>query len=418
MFRWVRVGAAAALLGVAAATPCLPVPASAATWSVSLAASATSVALGSTVTLTGTANQDVTGYYIDVDDATTGTTVGFCASGRTCQFSVTWAGAGSHTYVAYIDSDPMFEYPPCCVMATSNSVTVTWGQAITWSVSLGSSAGDAQVGSAVTLTASANASVTGTGNVIAIFDQTNGTAIGQCTNGSTCQLPVSEAAAGAHTFVAYVDADTVLEYPPCCTQAQSNTVTVRWHAQATAGMNVTFQAGGTLPTFPCPTGCTATFSGSGTGAGTAQAQSGGIDYVASFETTSGSVSGSANYTEPSTPFCPAIGSATGTVTLDGAASGSLSRSSTPAETGMVTAVTFQLSFTYQRVGATTAITITGGTATVSFTFPDTGPDYFISSVAGAGLGVFVVNPMDTANACSSPRALPFTIAGETALALT
>jgi hypothetical protein len=384
----------------------------------SLAASATSVAVGSTVTLTATANQDVTGDFIDIDDVTTGTTVDFCSSGRTCQVPVTWAGAGSHTYVAYIDSDPTFEYPPCCVMATSNSVTVAWGQAITWSVSLASSAGDAQVGSPVTLTANANASVTGTGNVIAIFDQTTGTGIGQCSTGSTCQYPVSEAAAGAYSFIAYVDADTGMYYPPCCTQAQSNSLTVRWHAKATAGMNVTFQAGGTLPTFPCPTGCTATFSGSGTGAGTAQAQSGGIDYLATFETVSGSVSGAANYTEPSTPFCPAIGSATGTVTLSSAASGSVSRSSTPAETGTVTAVTFQLSFTYQRVGATTAITITGGTATVSFTFPDTGPDYFISGVSGAGLGVFVVDPVDTANACPSPRALPFTIAGETALLLT
>jgi len=413
------LGIAAVLAGTAAAPLSMVAPVAASSWSVTLSASAASVPTGSTVTLTATVNHSLSaGYFIDVDDQTTGSAVDFCDVGTTCQVTVAWNGAGSHTFVAYVDSDGAFEYPPCCVVATSNTVTVSWGQAITWSVSLTASATNAQQGSAVTLTASANASVTGTGNTIAIFDETTGASTGECSTGTTCQVAVSEPAAGAHSFIAYVEADPVAEYPPCCIQAQSNTADVTWHAQATAGIDVVFQATGSLPAFPCPDGCTANFSGSAIGAGSMQAQSGSEVYAATFAMSSGVARGTVSYTEPGFPFCPVDGSATGTVTLSGPAAGSLQRTSTPTETGVVTAATFQLSFTYQRAGATTVITITGGTATIDFTFPDTGPDYFISNVTGAGLGAFAVDPVGAAGACTqATRSLSFTIAGDAALAL-
>jgi len=414
------VGVAAALFG-AAAFPSPSTAAFSASWSLTLTASAANVAVDSTVTLTATANQNVSngGYYIDVDDETTNSTVNFCSTGKTCQVPVTWTGAGSHTFVAYVDGDPSFEYPPCCVQATSNTVTVTWGQATTWSLSLASSAVNVAAGSPVTLTASASSSVTGTGDYIDLFDETTGENVASCPTGATCQGTVSEASDGTYSFIAYVDADPVLEYPPCCVQAQSNAVEVTWHAEATAGMTITFQAAGTLPTFPCPAGCPATFNGWGTGGGTAEASIGSDQYSATFATSTASVGGSVTYTEPAAPFCPADGSADGTVTLTGSASGTVTRTSTPAETGVVTAVTFRVDFRYQRVGATTVVTITGGTATVSFSFPDTGADYFISNVAGAGLGVLAISPVDAASACTqSARSLPFTIAGDAALALT
>src|SRR5689334_971289 len=99
------MGMAAALLGAAAFPPGLITPAAAPSWSISLTASATDVAVGSTVTLTATASQSISGtqYYIDIADQTTNSRVDFCSTGRTCRVPVSWNGAGSHTYVAYVD---------------------------------------------------------------------------------------------------------------------------------------------------------------------------------------------------------------------------------------------------------------------------------------------------------------------------
>lgn len=287
-----------------------------------------------------------------------------------------------------------------------------------WTVSLAASASDVEVGTPVTLTATTNQSVTGTGNFIDIFDQTTGTGVGFCTTGSSCQVAHSEPGAGSHTFIAYVDGDLAFHYPPCCVQATSNTVTVGWHAKATAVFNVEFSASGTLPSFPCPAGCNATFTGTGSGAGTARAEAAGVEYNAAFAVPAGSVGGTANYTEPGAPLCPAIGSAAGTVSLNGSAVGVIHRTSTPAVVGIVTGISFTLDYTYVRVGPLSVVVVTGGTAHLSFWFPDTGSDYFVSSVTGAGPGVFEVDPVEAVNRCLSPGSLGFTVVGDTTLALT
>ncbi len=287
-----------------------------------------------------------------------------------------------------------------------------------WSVTLSASSSDAAAGSTVTLTATANQDVGAAGYYIDVDDTTTGTPVNFCATGTTCDVAVSSASAASHTYVAYVDGDPAFEYPPCCVQAESNTVTVTWHPRATAGMDVAFVASGTLPGFPCPAGCAASFTGTGSGAGTAEAQSGSVDYTATFAAPSGAVTGTATYTEPGPPFCPAVGSAVGNVTLVAPATGSVLRSTTPSELGTITGVTFQLQFTYQRATAGTAITVTGGTATIAFSFPDTGSDYFVSSVSGAGLGGFDVDPRVGVADCQNAGSLPFTIAGDAALALT
>lgn len=290
--------------------------------------------------------------------------------------------------------------------------------AATWTVSLAASAADLEVGESVTLTATVNQSVTGTGNYIDIFDQTTGTGIGFCSTGSSCQVTHSESDVGSHTFVAYVDSDLVFHYPPCCVQATSNTVTVSWHARATAAFNVEFSVSGTLPVFPCPTGCNVAFAGWGTGTGNAHAEAAGVEYEAAFTVPNGAVNGMANYTEPAFPFCPAVGSASGTVSLTGSAVGVIHRTSTPTIVGTVTAVSFTLDYTYQRVGAASVIVVTAGTATLSFAFSDTGPDYFVSDVVGTGPGAFEVDPALAADRCQNPGSLPFTVIGDTPLTLT
>lgn len=288
-----------------------------------------------------------------------------------------------------------------------------------WSITLTAGASDVEVGESVTLTATTNMSVTGTGNYIDIFNQTTGAAIGFCSTGSSCSIPWSAPNAGSHTFVAYVDSSVVFEYPPpCCIEAVSNTVTVRWHARATAAFNVGFVVTGTLPRFPCVGACSTTFVGPGSGHGHAHAEDSTSTYDATFSVSNGFVDGSAAYNEPSIPFCPGIGYASGTVNLSGSAVGVIHRTSTPASVGDVTDVEFTLHFVYDRAGPGAAITILGGTAKIHFTFPDTGPDYFVSNVGGAGPGAFEVNPVDAVQRCQTPGPLDFMVVGDVALHLT
>lgn len=289
--------------------------------------------------------------------------------------------------------------------------------ATAWSVSLSTSAADADAGATVTLTATVNQTLTGTGYYLDVFDQSTGEPIGFCNTGTSCSITHSEPAAGTHTYIAYVDNDPVFHYPPCCVQATSNTVTVRWHARATAVFDVEFSVSGTLPVFPC-NGCGAGLSGSGSGSGSAHAESGGTAYEAAFVMPSGWVSGSADYTEPRTPICPGLGSATGTVTLSGPATGVITRTTTTATTGSVTGATFTLTYSYQRVGGASAIVITGGSARIYFTFPGSGADYFVGHVEGAGPGAFVTDPALVVQRCQSPGSLPFTVIGDVALKLT
>jgi hypothetical protein len=289
--------------------------------------------------------------------------------------------------------------------------------ATSWSVSLSVNASDVAVGETVTLTATVNQSLTETPYFLDVYDQTTGTPLGFCGTGTSCELEHSEAQAGSHTFIAYVDNDPVFHYPPCCVVATSNTVEVRWHARATAAFNVQFTVSGTLPEFPC-SGCGAGISGTGTGEGKGHASSSDGVYDATFVMSQGWASGHADYTEPRHPVCPGLGSAAGTVVLSGGAVGTVHRTSTPTAVGTVNDAVFTLEYSYQRIGATSAIVINGGTARIYVSFPDTGPDYFIANVVGAGPGAFIADPLLVEQRCQSPGPLPFTVLGDVALTLT
>jgi hypothetical protein len=163
---------------------------------------------------------------------------------------------------------------------------------------------------------------------------------------------------------------------------------------AIGAVNVKFDVGGVLPTFPCPTGCTATVSGTGTGSGTVSTTFNGQPALAAFTVyPSGAVSsaGGAFYVEPGQPFCPAAGFAGGSLTVTGGANGFiLVGSQTP---GVINNATTNLTFNYVRVGATPVIRITGGSVTLSYTLPDTGsgsltlPMTNVDGVGGGGAGV-------------------------------
>lgn len=181
--------------------------------------------------------------------------------------------------------------------------------------------------------------------------------------------------------------------------------------------NVEFEVSGELPEFPCPDGCLTTFEGIGDGAGNLPVMIDGVPHNATFTIVRGTVTGSADYVEPGFPFCPLVGSAssptTGSVTLSGGATGLIFRTDPLLPIGTVFAATTTLGFTYTRVGATPAIEITGGSTTVDFYIPGSGPGSFTQELAaGAGGGVFEVDPVDAALLCQNPGPLEFTVAGD------
>lgn len=197
-------------------------------------------------------------------------------------------------------------------------------------------------------------------------------------------------------------------------------------AGAAGAGNVVFDVEGTLPKFPCPEGCTASFTGEGDGAGTATATIGGATYAAVFTITDGQVNGTASYAEPAGAFCPLLGSATspttGSVTLADDATGVIYRTSSPTFTGTVHSASTTLDYTYQRVGVLSALTITGGSVTVNYFYPGTGQGSFTQQLAvapgvgGAGAGVFQVILGNAIDACESPTDLEFRLTGDAAVA--
>jgi hypothetical protein len=176
-------------------------------------------------------------------------------------------------------------------------------------------------------------------------------------------------------------------------------------AAATAGaVNVQFNVTGSLSQFPCPSGgCTATISpgSTGTGAGHAYANIAGDPYDATFTIyPSGTITGSAVYAEPGQPFCPLLGfannSSTGQIVLSGGTTGIIYNLNRPFNGGVVTSATTTLNYNYTRVGVTPVLQITGGSVTVNYYFPATGPGSFtdpiinVKGTGGAGTGVFTL----------------------------
>lgn len=191
---------------------------------------------------------------------------------------------------------------------------------------------------------------------------------------------------------------------------------------ATGVGNIEFNVGGTLPLFPCDEGCQTTFSGSGTGAGNLTFEVDGVTHNATFTIVGGTVSGSAEYSEPGGPFCPAFGFAasptTGSVTLSGGATGIIFRTNPLLPGGTVFDVSTTLGFSYTRVGVTPVIEITGGSVTVRYFIPGSGTGSVTESiVTGEGSGVFVVDPVQAASRCQNPGELAFSIIGDAVLAL-
>jgi len=95
-------------------------------YTVTLSASSTSEPAGQPVTFTAVSSPGTpTGYFIDIYENETGTSVASCYEESTCVGEIAH-DSGTYTYTAYVDNDPFDEDPPSGTIATSTTSTVSW----------------------------------------------------------------------------------------------------------------------------------------------------------------------------------------------------------------------------------------------------------------------------------------------------
>jgi RHS repeat-associated protein len=187
--------------------------------SVVLSADRTTIAAGQSATLTATTDVDVAGSasVVSIVDQTTGASVAWCPSGRSCVVAVSFPAGPAHTYVAMVNS------------RTSNQVTIARQ---TWSVGLQSSTPQLAAGASAMLTATANQDLGQTLGQYAlyVFDADSGVKVAYSGSGTMTGGGVQfVTGAVSHRFVAVVahDAGAAIDYAQAAdVQATSNVVTV------------------------------------------------------------------------------------------------------------------------------------------------------------------------------------------------
>ena len=203
-------------------------------WSVSMTANTTFLWPTQFASLTATANQNVgpTPYYIRIVDETAGSTLASCATGTACTVAVTEPTATQHAFLAEITDGGGTD-----LTDSVNPVYVTWHGVL---VSLTASPATVPVGGAATLTATASSDVGPSPFYTQIYDTTTGTRVAVCGSGTACTGTVSQSAAGAHTYIAYVGLLSTTA-PPSSLQATSNPAYVAW---SDSGFTVSLSAPG------------------------------------------------------------------------------------------------------------------------------------------------------------------------------
>jgi hypothetical protein len=205
-------------------TPTPPPPPPPPAWSADISASKHNAANGELVELTANVSRSVTGtgYVIQIFNPDTGFVHVQCSTGTSCSIG----GRRENTTDRY---ESRVSAPDGSnVQAVSNPVSVTWSSPATptpapgWSVDISSSQQSASNGQLVTITATANRSVTGTGFVIQIFNPDTGFIHKQCSTGSVCSV------SGARQDVTVRYQARISLPDGSDVQAQSNPVTVTW----------------------------------------------------------------------------------------------------------------------------------------------------------------------------------------------
>jgi len=192
-----------------------PVTLTRAAWTVSLTSDQPSFVVGGTTTFTATTNQSVSAtngnYRIGIYDVTADSLIGSCLAGAACSVTVpspTSQGT-AHNYIAAVSSaSGSTAYSSITdSQAASNQVSPVQS---TWAVTLVTYSAQFAVGQSVTLTATTNQNVGGTGGLyeIDIYDKTTNARIASCATGTVCAFTSTAlfVSGAPHTFVAAVAA--------------------------------------------------------------------------------------------------------------------------------------------------------------------------------------------------------------------
>ena len=116
----------------------------------------------------------------------------------------------------------------CCFSGAAQAATARPDAGNGFTVSLAASSAAPYVGTAVTLTATANTDVGPTPYYITIYDETTGAELAVCGTGITCSATVSESSTGSQQFEAFIGDDVTGTGHPGFVLVSSNQVTATW----------------------------------------------------------------------------------------------------------------------------------------------------------------------------------------------
>lgn len=188
--------------------------------SVSLVANPTMLSPNGATQLTASASMSVynTAYYIAIFDTSVPSFVTQCGNGSSCATSVTESNVTSHNFIAYVDEGST-SYVPANIRAQTPLANVSWItvslRACNYAVAscpANSWTNGTVVNAPLTLTASTQYKVDGTGYSIQIQDPT-GAIIGSCSTGTSCSAHASEASPNSYVFGAQVSLPNTYPMP-------------------------------------------------------------------------------------------------------------------------------------------------------------------------------------------------------------
>ena len=160
----------------------------------SISSNATIVGPGRAVTVTATSTFDVhaSGRWLEIYDLTAGARVTYCSRGTRCTTTMKMAGGGVHKLVGYVTGKPE---------AVSDPIYVTWLRVSLSATSIGS-----KNGGWVQLKAVANADLTNTPWVLAVYDKQGHLVDHACKTGTTCSVQAWMNGSTTPTFTAMIGA--------------------------------------------------------------------------------------------------------------------------------------------------------------------------------------------------------------------
>ncbi|HUC90202.1 MAG TPA: hypothetical protein VMR45_05360 [Patescibacteria group bacterium] len=182
----------------------------------------TNLPVGGSTTVTATSSTDVgpTPFWIQLFDATTGTRLVRCGTGKSCSVTVKQTTATTHSYVAYV-SQLSSTMPPAGTLSASVPHFITWSNeyfnaALSW---------QPVSSSQIELTATTYKDVGPTPYYISIYNENTSTRLTTCSYGTICKV-YANVVNGENDYVAFVSNNTT-SFPPETVKSSSNVISYR-----------------------------------------------------------------------------------------------------------------------------------------------------------------------------------------------